>query len=78
MKYNVYKIPAERHYVGSSLVAAVSADEANKFIKEFKEDDENNRNDSYGYGYVKEKDVLEDVYSERCGFIDHGIAYTCY
>ena len=47
--YKVYKVEPQMHYHGMSLVAAESAVEANSIIADFKKDDTNNWNDSFGY-----------------------------
>ena len=74
--YKVYKVEPQMHYHGMSLVAADSAEEANLFISEFKRDDTNNWDDSWGYCEVDEDDALEGVFSENSGIIFHGIRYT--
>lgn len=76
MRYNVYKIYPNAHYSGSALVAASSAQEANTHISAFKESDENNNCDSWGYRNVNETDIIEDTYSERNSILDYGIYYS--
>lgn len=73
--YKVYKVEPQMHYHGMSLVAATCAEEANLFIIEFKINDTNNWNDSWGYCEVDESDVVEGVLSERKGIVLHGIYY---
>ena len=46
--YKVYKVEPQMYYHGMSLVAAESAVEANSIIADFKKDDTNNWNDSWG------------------------------
>ena len=73
--YKVYRIYSKMDYMGCSLIAATTAEEANKMIEDFKKSDPRNLRDSYGYDYVDENDVIEDLYSDRIGFILHGIDY---
>lgn len=72
-QYKVYKISPSDYYNGSSLVAAESAEEANEFIKSFKE--ANNDCNSLGYSFVDEDDVLDYVRSSVTGIIDYGRNY---
>ena len=73
--YKVYKVEPRMYYHGMSLVAAVNAVEANSIITDFKRDDTNNWNDSWGYCKVDESDAIEGVLSERKGIVLHGIYY---
>ena len=73
--YKVYKVGAKMYYHGMSLVAADSAEEANSIIDDFKRDDTNNWNDSWGYCEVDESDAIEGVLSERKGIVLYGIYY---
>lgn len=73
--YKVYKIEANSSYIGISLVAARTADEANKYINDFRENDKENRCDSWGYSSVDEDDVLENIFSSENGILDYGIRY---
>ena len=73
--YKVYKVEPQVHYHGMSLVSAVNAEEANSIIADFKRDDTNNWNDSWGYGEVDESDVIEGLLSERKGIVLYGIYY---
>ena len=73
--YKVYKVEPQMHYHGMSLVAAESAVEANSIIADFKRDDTNNWNDSWGYCEVDESDAIEGVLSERKGIVLYGIYY---
>ena len=73
--YKVYKVEPQMHYHGISLVAAESAVEANSIIADFKKDDTNNWNDSWGYCEVDESDAIEGVLSETTGIVLHGIYY---
>ena len=73
--YKVYKVEPQIHYHGMSLVAAVNAVEANSIIADFKRDDTNNWNDSWGYCEVGEGDAIEGLLSERKGIVLYGIYY---
>ena len=73
--YKVYKVESQMYYHGMSLVAAESAVEANSIIADFKRDDTNNWNDSWGYCEVDESDVIEGVFSERKGIVLRSIYY---
>lgn len=74
--FKVYKVYSEPHYAGCALVAANSAKEANEFIKSFKDSDENNCCDSYGYCYVDEDDLIEHLSSDIEGLIEQSIYYV--
>ena len=73
--YKVYKVEPQMHYHGMSLVAAVNAVEANSIIADFKRDDTNNWNDSWGYCEVDESDAIEGLLSEHKGIVLRGIYY---
>lgn len=73
--YKVYKIEPRRYYHGMSLVAAESVEEANEFIDSFIKKDVHNYGDSWGYCYVSECDIIEDVFSENKGIVFCGIYY---
>ena len=73
--YKVYKVEHRMYYHGISLVATNSAVEANSIIADFKKNDTNNWNDSWGYCEVDESDVIEGVFSERKGIVLYGIYY---
>ena len=73
--YKVYKVEPRMCYHGMSLVAAESAVEANSIIADFKRDDTNNWNDSWGYCEVGEGDAIEGLLSERKGIVLYGIYY---
>lgn len=74
-RYKVYEIMANNCYIGVSLVAANTAEEANKYIYEFKNKDENNDFNSFGYSKVSEDDVIENIWSEELGIIKYDIHY---
>lgn len=75
--YKVYKIdPNQYCYSGVSFVAADNAEEANSFIANFKEEDEHNWDDSWGYSYVDENDVMDGLFAQGKGIVYHGIWYN--
>lgn len=74
-RYKVYKIDSNSSYIGYSLVAANTAEEANQYIGSFREEDSDNKCDSWGYANVSEDDVLEHIFSDEPGIIDYGIRY---
>ena len=73
--YKVYKVEPRMYYHGISLVAANSAVEANSIIADFKKNDTNNWNDSWGYCEVDESDAIEGLLSECKGIVLYGIYY---
>lgn len=76
MKFKVYEIfPRLGCYAGISFVAAHSVEEANSYIKAFKEEDVHNVNDSNGYEFVEEHNCLCHIYSEEPGIVYQGIYY---
>ena len=76
MKYKVYEVtPRLGCYQGMSLVAANSAEDANRIIDKFIKDDPHNQMDSWGYSKVNEYDVIEGIYSEIEGIVHMGIFY---
>lgn len=76
--YKVYKVYTSLIcYTGNSFIAADNAKEANGFIHKFKEQDEDNKADSWGYcDYISEDDVVEHMFSDIKGIIVYGIYYT--
>lgn len=48
MKYKVYIVDSDAYYLGKAIVAAESADEANKFIDDFVHNDSHNPSGSWG------------------------------
>lgn len=74
-KYNVYEIPSGICYSGVSLIAAESAEQANKFIRDFKESDLTNNESSWGYEYISEDYKIDHLYSDVQGIICKGIYY---
>ena len=76
-QYKVYQIyPCDCAYVGYSLVAAKSVEDANRIIQDFKDSDKSNDRDSYAYGDVSESNLIEDLISTREGIILEGFYYT--
>ena len=76
-QYKVYQVyPRDCAYVGYSLVAANSVEDANRIIQDFKDSDKGNDRDSYAYGDVSESDLIEDLISTREGIILEGFYYT--
>ena len=76
-QYKVYPVyPCDCAYVGHSLVAAKSAEDANRIIQDFKDSDKGNDRDSYAYGDVSESNLIEDLISTREGIILEGFYYT--
>ena len=74
--YKVYLIRPSLEYEGFALVAAEDAVNANELIADFKEMDYNNKYNSYGYCYVCEDDVIEELRANRKGFIIESIRYA--
>lgn len=74
--FKVYEVTSGCCYSGIALVAANSADEANKFIRHFKSWDTDNKGNSYGHDFVTENDVIEGLFAEQDGYIYDGIIYT--
>lgn len=76
-QYKVYQVyPRDCAYVGYSLVAAKSVEDANRIIQDFKDSDKGNDRDSYAYGDVSESNLIEDLISNREGIILEGFYYT--
>lgn len=76
-QYKVYRVhPCNCAYVGYSLVAANSVEDANRIIQDFKNSDPHNDRDSYAYGDVSESDWIEELISTREGIILEGFYYT--
>lgn len=74
--FKVYKVTSGACYTGYALVAANSAEEANKHIATFKNSDKDNTCDSWGYDKVYEDDRIEHLFSDEEGIIDYGISYS--
>lgn len=76
MRYKVYKIEPSPCYSGISLVAAENEEVANKEIEDFKNRDNDNNLNSWGYGKVSESDVIDNLYSDERGIMLYGIYYS--
>ena len=74
--YKVYYMSPSSCYSGFALIAAMSAEEANECIANFKERDSNNKYDSYGWTYVYEDDAIEELSSNVGGIIYDHIYYS--
>ena len=74
--YKVYRVyPRGRAYTGFSIVAAESAEDANKIIQDFRDSDKHNYRDSYAYSDVYESDLIEELSSNCKGIIHEGFYY---
>lgn len=76
MMYKVYEVTPSCYYSGYALVAAHSAAEANEHISVLKELDPNNKYDSWGWNYVTEDDVVENIFANCEGIMRSNIYYT--
>ena len=74
-RYKVYEIDSKCSYICTSLVAAKTAEEANEYIKSYREVDKDNKGDSWGYSDVSEDDIIENLWSEEPGIIKYDIRY---
>lgn len=74
--YKIYEVSPASYYYGYGLVAAHSAAEANEHIAVMKELDPTNRWDSYGWTFVSEDDVVENIYSDIEGIMRSNIRYS--
>ena len=63
--YKVYEVIPREYYAGYALVAAHSAAEANEHISVLKECDPTNKYDSWGWTFVTEDDVIENIFAEK-------------
>ena len=76
-QYKVYQVyPWDCAYVGYSLVAAKSVEDANRIIQDFKDSDKSNDRDSYAYSDVSESNLIEELISTREGIILEGFYYA--
>ena len=72
-QYKVYQVyPRGCAYVGYSLVAAKSVEDANRIIQDFRDSDKQNDCDSYAYSDVSESNLIEELISTREGIILEG------
>lgn len=76
--YKVYLVNPNIDYAGFALVAAEDATNANKIIEDFKTFDDDNTYDSYGYCFVDDDDLIEELSSNIKGFILQKIYYHSY
>lgn len=74
-RYKVYKMYADGPYGGSALIAANSAEEANKCIDDFIDSDKDNKFNSYSYHHVDEDDCIQCLSSDEHGIIEDDIWY---
>lgn len=74
--YKVYHVTPASYYEGFALIAANSAAEVNEHIAEYKANDPDNRWDSFGFTYVDEGDVIDNISSSIEGFVYNNIFYT--
>ena len=63
------------YYLGFALIAAPDAAAANEMIAEYKANDPTNRWDSFGFTYVTEEDVIENIYSDLTSIVYNCIKY---
>ena len=76
-QYKVYQVyPRGCAYVGYSLVAAKSVEDANRIIQDFRDSDKQNDCDSYAYSDVSESNLIEELISTREGIILEGFYYV--
>lgn len=74
--YKVYHMNPKFCYNGFALIAAMSAEEANEYIANYKEQDPYNIGNSYGWTYVYEDDAIENLTSSVGGIIYDCIYYS--
>lgn len=74
--YKVYEVTPRECYVGYALVAAHSAAEANEHISVLKECDPTNKYDSWGWTFVTEDDVIENIFADCEGIMRDTIHYS--
>lgn len=74
--YKVYEVTPRSCYYGYALVAAHSAAEANEHISVLKELDPTNKWDSFGWEYVTEDDVVENIFADCEGIMRSAIRYS--
>ena len=71
----IYKVDPAMYYLGFALIAAPNAATANEMIAEYKTNDPTNRWDSFGFTYVTEEDVIDDIYSDLTSIVYNCIQY---
>lgn len=63
-------------YGSFALIAAMSAEEANEYIANYKEQDASNVYNSYGWTYVYEDDVIENLTSSVGSIVYNYVYYS--
>ncbi len=74
--YKVYEVTPRSCYYGYALVAANSAEEANEHISFLKDLDPTNKWDYFGWEYVTEDDVVENIFADCEGIMKSNIRYS--
>lgn len=75
--FKVYDMMVTGPYSGTVLIAASSAEEANRLIQKFKDCDPDNQCNSYAYDAdLTEDDVVEGLYAEDTGWVYNKVTYT--
>ena len=74
--YKVYHMNPGACYGGFALIAAMSAEQANEYIANYKEQDASNVYNSYGWAYVYEDDVIENLTSSVGGIVYNYVYYS--
>ena len=74
--YKVYEVTPRSCYYGYALVAANSAEEANEHISFLKDLDPTNKWDYFGWEYVTEDDVVENIFADCEGIMKNTIRYS--
>lgn len=73
----VYDMMVTGPYTGTVLIAAASAEEANRMINGFKATDPDNKYNSYAYdASLTEDDVVEGLFAEESGWVYDKVTYT--
>lgn len=73
--YKVYESQSFMNYTGIALIGADSAEEANDYIREFKEYDSSNEMNSLGMRFVDSTDEVKELRSIQNGIILNEISY---
>jgi hypothetical protein len=74
--YKVYEVTPRSCYYGYALVAANSAEEANEHISVLKDLDPTNKWDYFGWEYVTEDDIVENIFADCEGIVKSNIRYS--
>lgn len=75
-KNKVYNIRVKANYSGEASVYAENVEKANELIEMFKNKDNNNKNDSWGYSFVEESSDFDGYYTDEESGIVRGIYYS--